>query len=412
LFAAFGRIADRDSLLAATASPRRPERLPHLEGELLMPPFTSLFSARKRPTAPRRPALIALAAAAVAASVSLVGFAPSALAESTSATTYNRPSMTEVGGAEYLAWADKSANGAVHVAKLDSGGGINVQWTDPNTATYYGTGPTIASVGGVVVVAWTNLSDHHLWVGVPQGSGGANGSGAFCEEDLTNAIDESIGVAQGFSYPGDASSDATPYLTSEGDDGSGSLFLTWVDDAGNNMHVTRLVPTSGGCGNWDLISNENIPTETSWDGPAMVVSGYGGTEHYWLMWAGNDSNHELNIAEYDTSWNRVGSKGTETTHATKTDMGGAFLTGSSSVFMSYCGTNGDVYYQEFSSPSGGPEVQEPDASCLPESFPVTISGVTHTFWAGGVGVNYDYSSKSMLLSWADKSSSLVQIATI
>ncbi|MCW2935612.1 MAG: hypothetical protein JWM19_6574 [Actinomycetia bacterium] len=374
-----------------------------------MPLFTLPFSTRIRPSAPRRPVWLALAAA-VAASVTLACFAPSALAESTSIATYNRPSVTELGGAEYLAWADETNSGSVHVAKLTSGGGISVQWTDPHTATYYGTGPTIASVSGTgIVVAWTNLSDHHLWVGVPQGSGGANGSNAFCSEDLTQAMNESIGVAPGFSYPNIASSDATPYLTSEGDDGSGALFLTWVDGASSYMHVTRLIPPSGGCGTWTLASNQNIYTDKSWDGPAMVVSGYGGTEHYWLMWAGSDSQHEINIAEYDTAWNRIG-KSTESTHSTKTDMGGAYFTASGSIWMSYCGTNDAVYYQEFTTVSGGLEIQEPGASCLPETY--TPPGSSTTFWSGGVGVNYEYSSQFMRLAWPDKTSSLVQIATI
>jgi hypothetical protein len=374
----------------------------------LMRPFNAI-STRVPPPTLRRPAWLALAAAAVAVSVT-AGLAPSALAESTGIATYNRPSMTEAGGTDYLAWADLTNNGSVHVGKLDSSGRAGVQWTDPGTTTYYGTGPTIASVHGVgIVVAWTSLSDHHLWVAVPQGSGGGDGGGAFCEADLTVQMDEGIGVRAEFNFPNDPTSNATPYLTSEGDDGSGSLFLTWVDYSGSYMHVTKITPPPGGCGNWMLDSNVNIYTDTSWDGPAMVVSGYGGTEDYWLMWAGKDAGNHLNIAEYDTNWNRIGNKSTEWSHSTKTDMGGAYLSASGAIFMSYCGTNDVVYYQEFTTVSGGPEVPEPGASCLPQQY---SPAPKQTFWSGGVGVNYEYTTQSIRLAWADETSAIVQLASV
>lgn len=47
----------------------------------------------------------------------------------------------------------------------------------------------------------------------------------------------------------------------------------------------------------------NITTDTAWDGPALATSGFTETpgaasERFWLMWAGNDAGHHINIAEY------------------------------------------------------------------------------------------------------------------
>jgi hypothetical protein len=339
---------------------------------------------------------IALRTLFVAAVLALAGglAAPAQAAVGTSVYTYNRPSTVELGGAEYMGWADQSSSGQVHVAKMNGSGGQSASWTE-SSSTYLATGPTIAGSNGELAVAWTD-SEGTLRLAETTGGGGG---GFKCETIVNQYLFDNDGV---YSLPNSFYAVATPYLTSEGDDGSGRLYLTWVSDNGSYLHVTQFdAPGPSGCGSgFTAVSNTNF-SDTSWDGPAMVVSGYGtSSEHYWLMWAGTDSGHHLNIAEYDTSWNRL-SKNTESSHATLTDMGGGYLTSGKTIWMSYCGTNNDVYYQEFTTTSGGPETQVP--------FGVTCDVNQYNgYYSGGVGVSYEYSTGLMLLSWADATSYQVE----
>jgi hypothetical protein len=313
-------------------------------------------------------------------------------------TSCNRPSTVEVGGAEYETWADTSAAGAVHVAEL----GSSATWSDPNGSnTYYGSGPTIAAhrisaTQTVIVVAWADTQGYlHL------AELGAKGQLA-CEilfYDLNSWPSN---------FPPTQFADATPYLTSEGDDGYGNLYLTWADADYNELHVSQIyVPSTCSGDSFGVISNVNIDTETSFDGPAfdgpaLTVSGYGtGSEDYWLMWAGTDSAHHLNIAEYNTSWGQV-SKHTETDHSTVTDMGAAYATAYKQIWMSYCGTNGVAYYQEFTTTDGGSEQHVSGTSCSVTQY--TTGGIT--YYSGGVGVGYEYSDQFLLLTWANSSEAL------
>jgi hypothetical protein len=299
----------------------------------------------------------------VAVSGSLLAGATAARGSSTNIYTLNRPSTVELGGATYLGWADTSGFGQVNVTKLNSNGTQGPVWTE-QSSTYNGTGPTIAGSNGGLVVAWADSGG-----GVCIGSGGCvhlalttggSGGGFQCE----TYVSEDGQWAQAV---------ATPYLTSEGDDGTGRLFLTWVDYL-NQMHVdTVTVPKPGpGC-QFSLTTDLVDFSDTSWDGPAMVVSGYGtGTEDYWLMWAGTDSAHHLNIAEYNSNWARI-AENTETSHATLTDMGAAYRTSTQSIWMSYCGTNNDVYYQIFNGVSGGVETRAA-GSCVVDLYNGVYSG--------------------------------------
>jgi hypothetical protein len=196
----------------------------------------------------------------------------------------------------------------------------------------------------------------------------------------------------------------SPYLTSSGDNGAGPLYLTGTDRAAHMFVRTLTVPRTAAPGCQIGGANADLVTSgTTWDGPAMVVSGYGtSSEHFWLMWAGTNSAHNINIAEYDSNWNFI-AEHTESQHATLTDLAGAWSTGYGYVWMSYCGTNNLVYYQFFNNVNGGTELHVSGASCDVDLY--------QGLYSGGVGISRD-STGGMVLTWGDKASSQVMMATL
>lgn len=330
------------------------------------------------------PLLILLATAILV----LTGTTAARAATGTSASTYNRPSTTEFDGGTYIAWAAKSGAGQVYVGILGNNGTIAVTWTDSSSSTYPGTGPTIAASGGALVVTWLD------------GSLGCNGGKSPCEQIAEIVPGASGGFQCETQFEG--SGYYTPYLTSSGDNGAGPLYLTVADGLGAMHILTLTLPkVAAGC-QFGIQKVDRITSDTTWDGPAMVVSGYGTTSQaFWLMWAGTDAAHHLNIAQYNSSWTLVAKK-TETTHATLTDMGAAFATGYNYIWMSYCGTNNNVYYQFFTTVSNASETQLPGASCDIDYY--------QGFYSGGVGISFNYTDGSMLLTWADKTSQQVMMA--
>lgn len=354
---------------------------------------------------------IARSACAVAATVAAIvlGYSAPAYASpefTLNITTLNRPSTVEWGSTEYVGWADTSANGFVNIDRLNSSLGVSAHWQDTNYATYYGTGPTITASNGAIVFAYVDQGEQAIHLGEINAN-----SMTRCEITLDTYGWEQLYVNSAptsFGYPNSFQATSTPYLTSEGDDGSGRLYLTWTTANGSSIYVAGLTaPTPSQCasGNfqdgsdgWRVTSMVSLG-QASWDGPAMVVSGYGtSSERYWVMWAGLADPHLINIAEYTTSWGRI-SMTTESNHWTKTDIGGAYAThpreGSPGVWMSYCGTNNVVYYQEFTTTNGGVETALSGASC--KIYPY------NGFYSGGVGISYDYTSGEPLLTWNDES---------
>lgn len=359
---------------------------------------------RLQPRLPGRrlPRLLAVAAVTLTAlGTVLVGGARAAVANP-GKSTFNRPSMVEAGGAEYLAYADTSKIGEASVAQLDSKGGIaKGPWEAPGNGTFLGTGPTIAAVHGVgVVVAWTDANGT-IWV-----SEVLDGQFACVSHPLT--LDRANGTP-------DADSGQTPYLSTEGDDGSGTLYLTWVDNVHSNVHITPLaVPSAAGCMAGEKITpgfTTNIARETAWGGPAWVVSGYGTpAERFWLIWSGTNAAHSISVAEYQASGARfiqVGSKVIEP-YDTLTDIGGAYNTSARKIAISYCGTDHEVYYQEFTANELGGKQIAAGGVC-------DINVAVHNnlkYYGGGVGIDYDYSHHSYYLSWATGNSYAIQISPL
>ena len=340
----------------------------------------------------RLTALATIVTAALAAALGINAPAHAATVSS-SYTTYNRPSETEAGGGEYIAWADKTSAGNVNIALLNPTNGSTVtHWIYTGSSTAPATGPTITSVSGqAVVVAW------------------ADGNG-----DINLAYLESGGLAciSNMRYWLSPTT-VTPYITTEGDDGTGNLLLAWADTS-LHMHIsivnTPIVLHCGTTNGFSVVGGNttDVGSDTTWDGPSLTTSGYGtGSEHLWLSWASTDSAHHINIAKYTPAsvygtFNQV-SKITESTHGTSTDMGGAYFTDTGDVWISYCGTNNSVYYQLWAasnSTGGGTEMGISSGSCDVYTFNGYVSG--------GVGVGYDYSTSTMVFTWADKSSYTIQ----
>lgn len=338
--------------------------------------------------------LTMLATGLAAALVATLAVAAPAHANTISSySTYNRPSEVEANGEEYVSWADRSSGGYVNIAEVDpASGSVLGHWAYQGSATAAGTGPTIAYVAGQApVVAWADGNNH---INLAYLAGG----GLVCVTDMNYVTPD------------------TPYISTEGDNGEGDLLLTWVD---TNLHMNITIIQAPPYSVNDCISIDGFGTnlgatttlgsDTAWDGPSLVTSGYGTyPTYYWVTWAGTDSGHHLNIAKWAPATNAYGktfsfvNKTTESTHATLTDMGGAYETGNGRVWISYCGTNNVVYDQAWSagnSTGGGSE------SSLSGSCDIFTSG---GYYSGGVGVGYDYTSGALVFNWADKNSYAIQ----
>jgi hypothetical protein len=332
-------------------------------------------------------------AAALIALAFTAGTAHASTLNSIGQTTENRPSTVEWGSAEYVAWAGTDTAGEVNVAKLTSGmtGISDGPWTYGGSSTDIGAGPTLAATKGgeggaaFLVVAYTNGSGRVEVDAVNPNDTNSN-SGFECETQVGNSTD-------------------TPYITSEGDDGTGDLFLAYVNSSQNDeITVERLDPSqcNGSSGHINVLSSHTITTDTSWSGPALIPDGYNGmpgSATLYLAWAGNNSAHNLNIAKYYYGATSFASKTVESSHSTTTDIGGAYDTASGQNWISYCGggTSNYVYYQSFSGNAGGTEMTT-GAKC-----DVTIY---NGYYSGGVGVGYDYSGQATWLSYADTSTNL------
>jgi hypothetical protein len=309
---------------------------------------------------------LAVAAPASAATVSPVN------------TTYDRPGITLVPGGNFeIAWAGTDPSGKINGALVNTNGAIipGTKWTDNNSATYQGTGAAIAFDPGLdfSLIAWTDLS---TTVHVVLDNGGAS-----CD-------------STGF-----GSSVDTPYLTIAAD---GTLYVSTVGGNGV-MHVTEV--DNNGCVNEGFIGgpgtlaagpSTTVAGNTSYNGPTLVDLHGSGTPDLWLIWAGANSAHNINIARFTPGNPNLGAKYVETNHATTTDMGSTTFTldPQGAAFFTYCGTNNVVYGQWFL--GTGPETEIAlGGSC---NIYTNSSG----FINGGVDVTYDQATSSFDYLFPDK----------
>lgn len=301
---------------------------------------------------------LALAAPASAATVNPVN------------TTYDRPGITLVPGGNFeITWAGSDPNGKINGALVNTGGAVinGTRWTDNNSATYQGTGAAIAFDPGLdfSLIAWTDLS-----------------------KTVHVALDNTGVACESTSF---GSSVDTPYLTIAAD---GTLYLTTVGSNGA-MHITEV--GNNGCVNEGFIGgpgtlsagpSTTVAGNTSYNGPTLVDLKGSGTPDLWLIWAGTNSAHNINIAKFTPGNSSLGTKYVETNHATTTDMGSTTFTADTqgAAFFTYCGTNNVVYGQWFL--GTGPETEIAiGGSCAIYTNP---SG----FINGGVDVTYDPATSS------------------
>jgi hypothetical protein len=187
----------------------------------------------------------------------------------------------------------------------------------------------------------------------------------------------------------------TPYVTSEGQDGTGNTYVTFVNTA-KQMVVDQLdfssCSASSGSGVMGVDNQDVITSDTTNGGPALAVSGYGtGSEQFWMVWAGSGSTPTINIAQYTPGSQALTHKTTETSHTTTADIGEAFNGNDGKVFDTYCGTNNIAYYQYFTPGSGGISGLTQKSVNNDSCGLVTTNGWT----SGGVGAAYDYNSDSL-----------------
>lgn len=323
---------------------------------------------------PRAAILALLAALGLAVAVA----APASAATTTSQTTYDRPSMVVAGGAQYVSWAGSNAAGSVSIANVDDyTSDISNVYVDGASSTAYGTGTALgdSSTLGHVVVAWTD-SSHTVHVAAYVGGG------LVCE-------------SEGFGTSYD-----TPYLASQGWDGNGPLYLAWVDGS-SKIHIAEVGVNdcSGSGGSLYPATSVTIASNTSWDGPALAYDESDGG--WWLTWAGTDSTHTLNFAEFVPGSSTLTNKIVETGKAADTDMSAAF--DGQYLYVTYCGTNNDIYVQWF------------DGSTLTQSG---LSGNCYSkedvygYWDGGVAVDYDYSNAALYYSYPNESNYALEFSQL
>jgi len=291
-------------------------------------------------------------------------------------TTFNRPSMVWATGDLWMAWAGTDYAGEINVAQYPADPSASNQvnkWTLGGSGTFTGAG---ASIGfnhsfNHAVVAWTD-GGGDVDVAVIAGSGN---DGFGCETTL-------------------GASTYTPYVTSEGQDGSGNTYVTFVNTA-HQMVVDQLdlSSCSGSSGSGEIgVDNQDVITSDKTDGgPALTVSGYGtSNEQFWMVWTSTGT-PTINIAQYTPGVKVFTDKTTETTHTTTADIGAAYNGGDGKVFDTYCGTNNVAYYQYFTPGSGGISGLTQSSVNNDSCGLVTTNGWT----SGGVGAAYDYNSDSL-----------------
>ena len=286
-------------------------------------------------------------------------------------TSFNRPSMTWAVGSLLVAWAGTDTNGEVNVAKFaaDPTSAEQAKWTLQDSSTY--TGATV-SIGyshssGNAVVAWTNGQGQVYAATV--GAGGTDGFGCVTE----------LGVSK-----------FSPYVTSEGDDGSGNMYVTFANTS-DQMAVDQLdfssCNASAGTGPILVDHQTVITSDTTSGGPALAVSGYGGTERFWMVWASTGTTPTINIAQWVPNSETLTGKTTETSHTTTADIAAAYNTADGKVFDTYCGTNNEAYYQYFTPGSSG--ISGLTQSSLNDTCSLVKS---NGYVSGGVGTAYDYNA--------------------
>lgn len=300
-------------------------------------------------------------------------------------TTYDRPAITTVPGGGYeIAWAGTDPNGEVNGAHIDTSGAIRsgTNWTVGSSSTYQGTGVAIAFDPSLdfTLVAWT---DQGTKVHVALDVGG--GPGIECEStNFGSSVD-------------------TPYLTVAAD---GTMYLTTVG-SGSVMHVTEvddngcLVGIGGPPGTLSASHATTVSGNTSYDGPTLVDLNETGSPDLWLIWAGTNSAHSINIARFTPGNGSLGTKYVESNHSTTADMGSTTWYGG--AFFTYCGPDNLVHGQSFF--GTGPQTE------LTLGGSCAIYTNSAGYVNGGVDVTNDPAISSFVYIFPNKSDQVLTVGT-
>jgi len=324
--------------------------------------------------------------AVVATALALVvGLSVPALATQVSPgnSSYDRPGITTFpsgpSGGYDIAWAGTDANGEINVATLNSSDAVTSKYTDTSSSTYYGTGAAIAyalvnNEFDNSLVAWTDLNATvHI--------AAYTGAGLACES-----------TGFGSSYD-------TPYLTETAD---GTIYVTTVDGSGG-MHITEVtgvgcITETGFAGSGTIVpgSSVTISGNSTYVGPTLLDLNLSGTPDLWLVWAGTNSAHNINIAKFTPGSGTLGTKYTESSHSTITDFGGTNADANGTAFFTYCGTNHVTYGQFFD--STGPGTEETLGSDKCDVY-TSSGGYTN----GGIDVTYNTNTNNLDYLFANTS---------
>jgi len=260
----------------------------------------------------------ALGATVLAVALGALLIPSPAAALTTGHTGSGRPALAFAGGRLYLAWAGSSGTAAAKelvVAYSTSDGLRDIKV--PNTErTPQGEGPALSGDGTGVYLAWAS---------------GTSGN------TLTAAYTTGAALTCRTSFAGIVAAHA-PALAA---DATGTRYLAWIDPAGH-VNVARL--DSSRCASTQTMALANRVTlpDTSIAGPALVFDDSGSSNlGFVLAFDTGDAAHSIAVGSFT---------GTATlTHRTSVSApvgstdGPGLSSGNSDLYLSYRGTDGNVY---------------------------------------------------------------------
>jgi hypothetical protein len=263
-------------------------------------------------------ALRVLGAAVTAVALSALLTPTAASAVTTGHTGSGRPALAFAGGRLYIAWAGSSGTAAAKelVLAYSTSGGVRDTKIPTTERTPQGEGPALSGDGTGVYLAW------------PAGNNG---------NTLTAAYTTGASLTCRTAFTGIVAARA-PALAS---DPSGARYLAWVDPSAH-VNVARL--NSSACATTQKMTLTNRVTlpDTAIAGPALVFDDSGSSNlGYVLAFATGDATHSIAVGSF-TGTTTLTHRTSVSSPAGTTD-GPGLSSGNSDLYLSYRGTDGNVY---------------------------------------------------------------------
>jgi hypothetical protein len=259
-----------------------------------------------------------LGAAVTAVALGALLTPTAAAAVTTGHTGSGRPALAFAGGRLYVAWAGSSGTAAAKelVIAYSTSGGVRDIKVPTTERTPQGEGPALSGDGTGVYLAW------------PAGNNG---------NTLTAAYTTGASLTCRTAFTGIVTAHA-PALAG---DPSGTRYLAWVDPA---AHVNVAKLNSSACATTQkmtLTDRVTLP-DTSIAGPALVFDDSGSSNlGYVLAFDTGDAAHSIAVGSFTGT--------TTLTHRSSvsspvgTTAGPGLSSGNSDLYLSYRGTDGNVY---------------------------------------------------------------------